>query len=150
MRASISAELDGALSDFESILLRGHLLRCGSCRVFKRDSGSIAHALRTAPLEPMSRPLIVSRRRPFAFRALQLPGAAALAVLMVASGGLFASLHSSSVLREPSGVHVGVLDDPNVQQLQRMKPVAALAALRVRREALGAQKIPRTTGFQNP
>lgn len=150
MRASISAELDGELSDFESILLRGHLLRCGSCRVFKRDSGSIAQALRTAPLEPMSGPLVVTRRRRAAFRPLQIPGAAALAVLMVASGGLFASLHSSSVLREPSSVRVGVLDDQDVHQLQRLKPVAALAALRVRREALGAPAIPRTTGFQNP
>ena len=92
-RAWISAELDGELSDFESILLRSHLVRCGSCETFKLDAAAFTRTLRKASLETMSRPVIVSRRRSIAFQPLRVPGAAALAALTIASGGLFASLH---------------------------------------------------------
>jgi predicted anti-sigma-YlaC factor YlaD len=151
VRASISAELDGELCEFDSILLRGHLLYCGPCRTFRRDSVAFTHALRAAPLEPMSRqPVLVSRRRRIGRWPVQVPGVAALAVLMVASGGLFASLQSGSVLRQPRGVGVGVLDDQDAHAIQRLKPVAALAELKVRREALRATQSRRSTGFQNP
>jgi len=150
-RAWISAELDGELSDFESILLRSHLLRCGSCKTFKLDAAAFTRTLREASLETMSRPVIVSRRRSSAFRPLRVPGAAALVALTIASGGLFASIHADSVLRPPR-TGVGVLDDQDVHQLQRQNAVAALAELKVRRRALNveASQMPRTTGFQNP
>jgi predicted anti-sigma-YlaC factor YlaD len=150
-RAWISAELDGELSDFESILLRGHLARCESCETFKLDAAAFTRTLREASLETMSRPVIVSRRR-IAFQPLRVPGVAALAALTIASGGLLASIHGGSVLRQPRTGHVGVLDDQDVHQLQRLKPVAALAELKVRRDALdvAVSQIPRTTGFQNP
>jgi predicted anti-sigma-YlaC factor YlaD len=150
-RAWISAELDGELSDFESILLRSHLVRCESCETFKLDAAAFTRTLRMASLETMSRPVIVSRRR-IAFQPLRVPGAAALAALTIASGGLLASLHGGSALRQPRTGHVGVLDDQDVHQLQRVNAVAALAELKVRRDALDAatSQIPRTTGFQNP
>jgi hypothetical protein len=150
-RAWISAELDGELSDFESILLRSHLVRCESCETFKLDAAAFTRTLRTASLETMSRPVIVSRRR-IAFQPLRVPGAAALAALTIASGGLLASLHGGSALRQPRTGHVGVLDDQDVHQLQRVNAVAALAELKVRRDALAAatSQMPRTTGFQNP
>jgi hypothetical protein len=71
--------------------------------------------------------------------------------MMIASGGLLASLHASSVIRQPR-TGVGVLDDQDVHQLQRMNAVQALAELKVRRDALAVKpaQIPRTTGFQNP
>jgi predicted anti-sigma-YlaC factor YlaD len=151
-RAWISAELDGELSDFESILLRSHLVRCESCETFKLDAASFTLTLRKASLETISRPVIVSRRRRIAFQPLRVPGAAALAALTIASGGLLASLHGGSALRQPRTGHVGVLDDQDVHQLQRLNAVAALAELKVRRDALDAatSQIPRTTGFQNP
>lgn len=150
-RTWISAELDGELSDFESVLLRSHLLRCGSCKTFKLDAGAFARTLREASLEPMSRPIVVSRRRSIAFRPLRVPGAAALVALTIASGGLFASIHADSVLRPPR-TGVGVLDDQDVHQLQRQNAVTALAELKVRRHAMNAEasQMPRTTGFQNP
>lgn len=151
-RAWISAELDGELSDFESILLRSHLVRCESCETFKLDAAAFTRTLRMASLETISRPVIVSRRRSFAFQPLRVPGVAALAALTIASGGLLASLHGGSALRQPTTGHVGVLDDQDVHQLQRVNAVAALAELKVRRDALAAatSQIPRTTGFQNP
>jgi predicted anti-sigma-YlaC factor YlaD len=73
MRSSISAELDGELSEFESILLRGHLDRCQDCMMFKLDAERLATALRVAPLEPLSRPVVVpSRRRSISLRVTAL------------------------------------------------------------------------------
>jgi predicted anti-sigma-YlaC factor YlaD len=151
MRAWISAELDGELFEFESILLRAHLAGCEACRTFKHDVAAFSGTLRDAPLEAMSRPVVVSRRSRLAFRPLRVPGVAALAVLMIASGGLFTSLHSGAIFSSPKTRSVGVLDEGDVYQIQRMGPVRALAQLRLRREAMAAaSQIPRTTGFQNP
>jgi hypothetical protein len=151
MRAWISAELDGELSEFESILLRGHLVGCDSCRTFKYDAAAFAGALRDAPLESMSRPVVVSRRSRLTLRPIRVPGVAALAALMLASGGLFTSLHSGAILPEAKTGSSGVVDDQDVHELQRMNAVAALAQLRLRRETMpAAVQIPRTTGFQNP
>ena len=150
MRAWISAELDGELFEFESILLRAHLVGCEACRTFKHDVAAFSGTLRDAPLESMSRPVVVSRRR-LAFRPLRVPGVAALAVLMIASGGLFTSLHSGAFFGTAKTGSVGAFEEGDVHQLQRMKPATALAQLRLRREAMAAApQIPRTTGFQNP
>jgi len=144
MRAWISAELDGELSEFESLLLRGHLGRCDSCSGFKADAATFAGALRAAPLEPMRRPVAVSHRRRIALRPLRVPAVAALAVSMIGFGALFASLRSGTILREAPAAAVA-FDDQDLRQLQRLKPQAVLAQLRIRRaEATSA------TGFQDP
>ena len=154
MRAWISAELDGELSEFESILLRGHLGRCEGCSAFRADSAAFAAVLREAPLEQMSRPVNVSlRRRIAALQPLRAPAAAALAVSMIAVGGLFASLHSGTILRESNRSSAAAFDDQGVRQLQRLKSQTVLAQLRIRRAAQAApaaSQIPRHPGFQNP
>jgi anti-sigma factor RsiW len=147
MRAWISAELDGELSEFEAILLRGHLGRCDSCSMFKADAATFAAALRGAPLEPMSRPVAITHRRRIAFQPLRVPAVAALAVLMIAFGGLFESLHSGAVLRDSAPSAAAAGNDQDTRQLQLAKPRAAAAELRVRRAEL---PISRHTGFQNP
>src|SRR3954465_12934629 len=93
MRSAISAELDGELSEFESIRLRGHLRVCASCQAFKADSERFATALRSAPPEPPGRAGSVPARRGHAMH-LRVPVAAAVAVSMIAAGGLFEALHS--------------------------------------------------------
>jgi anti-sigma factor RsiW len=148
MRAWISAELDGELSEFESILLRGHLGRCDSCSMFKADAVTFTAALRDAPLEPMSRPVAVSYRRRIAFQPLRVPAVAALAVLMIAFGGLFESLHSGAIFPQASS-SAAALDDQELHQLQLLKGQAAVAQLRVRRAAT-KHAFSRHTGFQNP
>jgi hypothetical protein len=152
MRAWISAELDGELSEFESILLRDHLVRCEGCRAFRADAGAFAAALREDPLEQMSRPVNVSLRRRIALQPLRAPAAAALAVSMIAVGGLFASLHSGTILRESERSSAAAFDDQELHQLQRLKSHAALAELQLRRDQAvpPASQIPRRPGFQNP
>lgn len=152
MRAWISAELDGELSEFESILLRGHLRRCEGCSAFSADAGAFAAALREAPLEQMSRPVNVSLRRRIAFQPLRAPAAAALAISMIAVGGLFASLHSGTILPESERPSAAAFDDQDLHQLQRLKSQTILAQLRIRRDqaAKATSQIPRHTGFVNP
>jgi hypothetical protein len=152
MRAWISAELDSELSEFESILLRDHLGRCEGCSAFRADAGAFATALREAPLEQMSRPVNVSLRRRIAFQPLRAPAAAALAVSMIAVGGLFASLHSGTILRDSERSSAAAFDDQDLHQLQRLKSQTILAQLRIRRDqaATAASQIPRHTGFVNP
>jgi anti-sigma factor RsiW len=51
MRASISASLDGELSELESTRMRAHAEECASCKAFQAHAETIAAALRTAPRE---------------------------------------------------------------------------------------------------
>jgi len=149
MRAWISAEIDGELSEFESALVRDHLGECDSCTTFKADSAGFAAALRGAELEQLSRPVTVPyRRRRFA-QQLRVPAVAALAVAMIGLGGLFASLHSSAIQVKPSQP-VAALDDQDFRSLQLQSAKAAFAELRLRRGEVESARIPRHTGFQNP
>lgn len=151
MRAWVSAELDGELSEFESVLLTDHLAQCESCSTFRADAARFAAELRRAPLEPMSRPVSVSRRRRIAFQPLRVPAVAALAVLMIGVGGLFESLHSGAILRQSTPSAARAVDDQGLRQLQLQSAQAAVAELRVRRaEASSASQILHHTGFQNP
>ena len=146
MRSSISAELDGELSEFESILLRGHLDRCQDCRMFKLDAERLATALRVAPLEPLSRPVVVpSRRRSI---SLRVPAAAAVAVVMIVFGGVFASLRSGTVIHPspPTGAAFSSLD---LRNMQLQKTQRTNNQLRLRRAQTQASQIPRHPGPQN-
>src|SRR5436309_12686650 len=62
MRASISAALDGELSEPESIRVGDHVEHCAWCRGFQADTKGFVSTLRTAPLEPLGRPLAVHPR----------------------------------------------------------------------------------------
>jgi predicted anti-sigma-YlaC factor YlaD len=148
-RAWISAELDGELSEFESVLLLSHLGQCVSCSTFRADTSTFSAALRDAPPEPMSRPVSVSRRRRIAFQPLRVPAVAALAISMIAVGGLFESLHTGALFPQSTRSSVAAFDDQDLHQLQLVKGQAALAQLRIRRAEV-QPALSRHTGFQNP
>lgn len=150
MRAWISAELDGELSEFESVLLRGHLGRCDSCSTFKADAARFAVALRGAPLEPVSRPIAVPHRRRIALQPHRVPAVAALAVATIALGGVVASLHPGAIPVRPNPSVAGGADNQDVRALQLLSAKAALAQLRIRRAQVQSAQIPRHSGFQNP
>src|SRR6476619_4886174 len=141
MRSSISAELDGELSEFESILVRGHIDRCDDCRMFKLDAERLATALRVAPLEPLSRPVAVpSRRRSVV--SLRLPAAAAVAVVMLVFGGVFASLHSGAVIHA-SPPPEAAFNSLDLRAMQLQKAQRTNNQLRLRRAQTQASQIPR-------
>lgn len=93
-RAWISLRSDGELSEFECALLDAHLGRCAACAAFSADVGSITAALRTEPLERLSRPVDIAVRRRRSYR-LPTTAAASAAAVVVTVAGAFAMLGSS-------------------------------------------------------
>ena len=89
-RQWVSSELDGRLSEFELVLLDGHLRSCAECSAFRATAKRFTHGLRAAPLERLDRPVAVSySRRRFPMRLS--PAVAALAVAAVGLGSILAS-----------------------------------------------------------
>jgi predicted anti-sigma-YlaC factor YlaD len=148
MRGAISAELDGELSELEASSVHSHVGRCEPCRAFQAEAARFATALRGAPLEPLRRPVTVPSRR-WSVVSLRVPAAAAVAVSMIAAGGVFETLHSGAVIHG-SRSSATAFDDQTSRALQLQSTKAAFADLLVRKAQLEANKIPRHPGFQNP
>ncbi len=145
MRASVSAALDGELSEFESLLVRAHLGRCDTCREFEASAQLSTTALRAAPLEPLSRPLALPSRRRRGL-GLRVPSAAAAAVLMVIFGGVFESLHGGAA--RPSAI--GFDNGQDIQAIAKRQQQANRAQLLARRALYESNQMVRHPGFQSP
>ena len=145
MRASISAALDGESSEFEALLVRAHLEGCDTCKEFEASAQFSTTALRTAPLEPLTRPLALPSRRRHAL-GLRVPSAAAAAVLMVVFGGVFESLHGGAA--RPSAIAFD--NGHDIQAIAKRQQQANLAQLLARRALYQSNQIVRHPGFQNP
>jgi predicted anti-sigma-YlaC factor YlaD len=143
MRASVSAALDGELSEFESLLLRAHLDGCDTCREFEVSAQLSTTALRAAPLEQLTRPLALPSKRRRAV-GLRVPSAAAAAVLMVAFGGVFESLQGGAA--RPSSVAFDNRAD--AQAIAKRQQQANFQQLLIRRALFESNQIPRHPGFQ--
>jgi predicted anti-sigma-YlaC factor YlaD len=151
IRGWISSELDGELSDFESVLLRAHLDDCESCRAFQAGARSFTQTLRNAPLEQMERPAYVPRRRRHAMlQPLRVSGAAALVATAVALSGLVATFHGGSPIsraeRQPAVTTT--FDDSSLRSLRLARETRALNELHLRRAQLGTTAVVRHPGFQ--
>lgn len=109
VRGQISLELDGELSQLERAMVTSHVRRCPECAAFRAGATSFTHALRTAPLEALERPIEVPllRRRAFAevrFGAVRVAAAAAgiAVVLSLALGGGAGIFGSGTLKSSPS------------------------------------------------
>ena len=143
--ASISAALDGELPELESLRVRAHLHACDVCREFEASAQFSTTALRLAPMESLTRPLALPSRRKRAL-GVRVPSAAAAAVLMVAFGGVFETLHGSSA--KPSTVAFDNRQD--MQAIAKRQQHANYQLLLARRAQFESNQIPRHRGFQNP
>jgi anti-sigma factor RsiW len=147
VRAAISAALDDELSEFESVVLRVHLDRCAACREFEASTKLSTTALRLAPLEPLSRPIALPNKHRRAV-PLGVPAAAAAAVLMVAFGGIFESIHSGAAIR---GSQASQAQSDNLVDIRAMAKRQQQANFRqqlIRRAQFESNQIPRHPGFQ--
>jgi predicted anti-sigma-YlaC factor YlaD len=85
-RESISARLDGELSELGAARLAAHLRGCPECSAYASGVGTVARLLRDAPLEQPSIDVTLPSRR-------RLPGlrvaAAAAAVVAIAASSSF-------------------------------------------------------------
>ena len=86
VRAQVSLELDGELSQLERAMVAAHLERCGSCRAYEADVTALTAKLRATPPERAERAVDLPRRRRPAALAGQLQVGAAAAVVVVAAG----------------------------------------------------------------
>jgi predicted anti-sigma-YlaC factor YlaD len=87
-RESVSARLDGELSELEAAGLDNHLRACAECSAFARELHALSAELCAAPLEqPKITVFAPARRRPLV--RLQTAVAAA-AIVAVAAGSSFA------------------------------------------------------------
>jgi len=86
-RAWISLRLDDELSRFEHVLLGAHLALCRDCRRFAEDVSWQTHALRAAPMEPLSAKVTIPSPRTWRWPALGIStGAVAAAIFALAIG----------------------------------------------------------------
>jgi anti-sigma factor RsiW len=109
VRAQISLELDGELSQLERAMVASHVRRCPACAAFRASATSFTHALRTAPPVELDRPIEVPslRRRALAeirFGAVRVAAAAAgiAIVLGLALGGGADVFGSSGLQSKPT------------------------------------------------
>jgi predicted anti-sigma-YlaC factor YlaD len=84
IRAQVSLELDGELSQLERRMLSAHLLRCPECQTYAEHVTEFTGAIRQAPLEPFERRVLVrGRRRRISVGAAPAAAAAMLAVAVL-------------------------------------------------------------------
>src|SRR5919107_2195430 len=88
VRAQVSLELDGEISQLERALLGAHLRRCADCRSFRERTRAFTTELRAAPLSRPPADLHVRRPRRISVVGRYQAGVAAamaLAIVGVAS-----------------------------------------------------------------
>ena len=128
-RESVSAQLDGELSELGTARLSAHLRECEACTAYALEVSAIANRLRAAPLE---RPgtgvaLPVRRRR----AGLQIAAAAAVAVAAASSLALGHALVRTRQLVERGSAALGVAvglgrrDGGLAEQVERGRYAAA-------------------------
>jgi predicted anti-sigma-YlaC factor YlaD len=83
IRAQVSVELDGELSELERRMLEAHLVRCPDCRTYAADVAAFTHELRMAPLEDLEHPIVIRRPRRVTRARAQVGLAAAAAVVVL-------------------------------------------------------------------
>jgi len=79
VRESVSASVDGELSQSEAAGVEAHLVSCESCRLYAAGFGETAHLLRSAPLEELGFTIALPARR-YAFAHKVQVGADAAAI----------------------------------------------------------------------
>lgn len=135
----ISAELDGQLSELESVLLRRHLDRCPDCRIFAAEARAATALLRSQFLEHPDRRLGLPVRSRHA-RLRALPRAAAVAAAAMAAVTVVTL--ASTARRGPSTGNQGtptVSDVEIMRQIRRqeLRPHASPANPRLRVTVVG-------------
>lgn len=118
-RELLSLRLDGELSELEEARLDAHLAACPDCRTYEAQVIGATRLLRSAELEPVTRPIVLPQRRRLQLRSLQVGAAAAVVAVAAVLGTLVGPLRS----HQPSSSLAIVLaprgDDHSDQRAQK-------------------------------
>lgn len=117
VRSQISLRLDGELSQLESRMVDAHLVRCPECLAFETGAVLVTEQLRSAPLEPLAQPVVVTRpARTWVARA-QLGMAAALALVFFGAASQLAEGPRDSTFGQPARYDTTMQLEREVQQI---------------------------------
>jgi anti-sigma factor RsiW len=94
VRAQVSLELDGELSQLEQRMLNMHLERCADCAEYAHEVRDLTERIRSAPAAMLRRPVVVRRRRAVTTTRIQIGVAAALALAALGLGAELAATPS--------------------------------------------------------
>lgn len=90
VRAQVSLQLDGELSELERRMTESHLARCPECGAFEQDVAMLTQSLRDAPLERPRDPVVVYAPRRVSLARIHGGVAAAVAVVSLGVAVQFA------------------------------------------------------------
>ena len=141
-RELVSLRLDDELSELEQARLDSHLRACPDCRAFQADLVAATRTLRSAPLEPVERSIVLPQRRRLPLRAIQVGTAAALVVVAAGLGTLLGPLRSHGASANPQIVLARTGDDGS--------DLRALRDLRHQRLPAAPLTAPRHRGGSQP
>jgi predicted anti-sigma-YlaC factor YlaD len=127
----VSLLLDDELSQLERRMLDAHLRRCPDCSAYADDVTTFTDQIRFAPMETLSRQVVVQRRRRIPAMRLQAGVAAALAFAALGLGSQLAAGPSS----ELTGVRP-VTKYPTQAELQREIAILKYLPLRGTRSVI--------------
>lgn len=95
VRESVSASVDGELSQAEAAGVEAHLVSCESCRLYAAGFGETARLLRSAPLEELGFTIALPARRYALAHKVQVGAAAAAIAATVGLSALVGTLGST-------------------------------------------------------
>jgi anti-sigma factor RsiW len=139
-RELVSLELDGQLSELDSARLSSHLERCAACSELKFQLEHLTLALRSAPLEPLRRPIALPHRARLFLRPLQVGAAAAAIVLVAGLAGILGTLRSNAPARRVPTAETG----EGIDALRAVRRPQLLRATRPSAPPSAAQQVGRT------
>jgi anti-sigma factor RsiW len=106
-RELVSLELDGELSELGRARLETHISACAACRALKVELEGLTLALRSAPLEPLGRPVALPQRVRLFLRPLQVGAAAAAVALVAGLAGVLGTLRAGGPAQRVPSVQTG-------------------------------------------
>jgi predicted anti-sigma-YlaC factor YlaD len=131
VREQVSLLLDDELSQLERRMLEAHLHRCADCSAYADDVTTFTDQIRFAPMETLSRQIVVQRRRRLPAIRLQAGVAAALAFAALGLGSQLAAGPSSQLSASAT-----ITRYPTTAELQREIAILRYLPLRGSRAVL--------------
>ena len=139
VRESVSASVDGELSQVEAAGLEAHLVSCESCRLYAAGFGETARLLRSAPLEDLGFTIALPARRYALAHKVQVAAAAAAIAATVGLSAVVGTLGSARTSSSDAQALAGTSEpvalrnpEAELKMLERATEPRSKPAFRVR------------------